>query len=129
MAAFQRNFVADVKQCDDMERDLGQIEAQVEAAGLPTTVVSTPMSVHMSPSMLQQTLQENAKDLRELKESKAQLVANYNHLIELSHVLQEGWLPPLPACETTTPRRPFFTLLAYSHPNPHRTSRRCVAEV
>ena len=30
----------------------------------------------------------DAKDLRDLKESQAQLVANYNHLVELSHVLQ-----------------------------------------
>jgi len=89
VTTFQRNFVNDVKTCDKMERDLSHIGTAIAAAGFTTGPEGPPLPHHLSMTELQRTLEEHAKDLRELKESQAQLIANYNHLVELSHVLQK----------------------------------------
>ncbi|KAL1507975.1 hypothetical protein AB1Y20_007577 [Prymnesium parvum] len=89
VTTFQRNFVNEVKTCDKMERDLAHIRAAMASAGFRAAAEGPPLPQHLSMEELQRTLEENAGDLRELKENQATLVANYNHLVELSHVLQK----------------------------------------
>lgn len=88
VTTFQRNFVNEVKICDKMERDLSHISAAMASAGFKAAPEGPPLPHHMAMPELQRILEENAADLRELKENQANLIANYNHLVELSHVLK-----------------------------------------
>jgi len=92
--AFKRNFVQQMKDCDEVDRCLRFIGDQVAAAPPffdedmdhgPPLVERLPASFY---SMRGQ-LQEIVSDIKQLNVSQQQLNINYNHLIELSHVLQK----------------------------------------
>jgi|EP00900_Chrysochromulina_parva_P008483 V-type H+-transporting ATPase subunit a len=95
---FQRNFVQQMKDCDEVNRCLRFIGEQVAAAphaGVgdhdaddeegPPLVERLPASFATMKSMLQEVV----ADLGQLNSSQRQLTINYNHLVELSHVLQK----------------------------------------
>jgi len=96
--AFQRNFVQQMKDCDEVNRCLRFIGNQVAAAPSPRVgehehddedgpplVERLPASFATMKSMLQEVVD----DLRQLNASQRQIAINYNHLVELSHVLQK----------------------------------------
>ncbi len=97
--AFQRNFVQQMKDCDEVNRCLRFIGEQVAAA--PTATVCDhdledeeegPPLVERLPASfvtMKSMLQEAVADLRQLNSSQRQLTMNYDYLIELSHVLQK----------------------------------------
>ena len=106
--AFQRNFVAQMRECDDVERCLRYIGDEVEKAQLvegQSRPEFEPIGGYGSASVSRQssaadrlannfeemrrTLKETVKDLKQLHTSESQLATNYNHLVELSHVLQK----------------------------------------
>ena len=87
MNAFQRNFVSDLKRCDEVERHLRYIAEQIRLAGVP--VGRREVRWRASLDELQHQLQDHEADLRQLHSSSQQLVASYNQLVELSHVLQK----------------------------------------
>ena len=102
--AFQRNFVAQMRDCDEVERCLAYIEKEVAAAGLKETPLakrnpaaanfdfeSPPPVERLSSSFddSRRLMVETVKDLKQLQVSESQLSTNYNHLVELSHVLQK----------------------------------------
>ena len=89
VSMFQRNFIAEVKQCNAAERHIHQIEEQLRRCGFEAERLEREMPSSTSITDLMRTLEENARDLKELASNKAQLVSNYNHLVELSHVLQK----------------------------------------
>ena len=84
VTSFRRNF-ATPRHAED-GRDLSQIGAAMAMAGFSRR--RGPAAVEQRVDDRAARTLEEAKDLRDLKESQAQLVANYNHLVELSHVLQ-----------------------------------------
>jgi len=96
--AFQRNFMQQMKDCDEVNRCLRFIGEQIEAAEPlprdhpdyddeegPPLVERLPASFATMKSMLQEVV----ADLKQLNSSQKQIGINYNHLIELSHVLQK----------------------------------------
>jgi len=93
--AFKRNFVQQMKDCDEVDRCLRFIGDQVAAAPPfydedldhhgPPLVERLPASF----SSMKRQLQEIVADIKQLNISQQQLSVNYNHLIELSHVLQK----------------------------------------
>ena len=87
MNAFQRNFVSDLKRCDEVDRHLRYIAEQIRLAGVP--VGRREVRWRASLDELQHQLQDHEADLRQLHSSSQQLVASYNQLVELSHVLQK----------------------------------------
>ena len=99
--AFQRNFVSQMRECDEAERCLSYIGTQVAAADLvvaplrtgrrPAFGLESPPVERLSSSFddMRRTLVEMVKDLKQLHVSESQLSTNYNHLVELSHVLQK----------------------------------------
>jgi V-type H+-transporting ATPase subunit a len=103
--AFQRNFVAQMKDCDEVERCLRYLGEQVAHARLPEQregeggaeellagLGSGPPHVERLNSSfadMRTHLLEIVSDLKQLNSSEAQLSTNYNHLVELSHVLQK----------------------------------------
>ena len=89
VSMLQRNFIAEVKQCNAAERHIHQIEEQLRRCGFEAERLEREMPSSTSITDLMRTLEENARDLKELASNKAQLVSNYNHLVELSHVLQK----------------------------------------
>ena len=88
VTAFQRNFVSEMKRCDEMERHLRFIEDQVASAGL---TMSKRSWVERPGALVdfQSQLEEYHKDLIQLNANQSKLVSSYNHLVELSHVLQK----------------------------------------
>ena len=88
VTAFQRNFVSEMKRCDEMERHLRFIEDQVTSAGL---TMSKRSWVERPGAMVdfQSQLEEYHKDLIQLNGNQSKLTSSYNHLVELSHVLQK----------------------------------------
>jgi V-type H+-transporting ATPase subunit a len=88
---FQRNFVQQMKDCDEVNRCLRFIGEQVAAAphaGVgdhdaddeegPPLVERLPASFATMKSMLQEVV----ADLGQLNSSQRQLTINYNHLVE-----------------------------------------------
>lgn len=108
-SAFQRNFVNEVKRCDEMERKIRFFEAQVtkekqdaEAEGREFTPERDPESVvplegtsdaprgHQQPlDELESHFDELEKELVQMNSNQEMLNRNHNELIELKHVLQK----------------------------------------
>ena len=88
VTSFQRNFVSEMKRCDEMERHLRFIEEQVALAGLTLSKRSW-MERPGALNELQSQLEEYHNDLHQLNGNQTKLVTSYNHLVELSHVLQK----------------------------------------
>jgi V-type H+-transporting ATPase subunit a len=92
--AFQRNFVIEVKRCDEMERKLRFFEEQVtKEKGLARALTSIsvesagPSSAALSMDELETRFDELEKELQQMINNQQMLDRNYNELIELQHVL------------------------------------------
>lgn len=89
--AFQRKFVNEVRRCDEMERRLRYIEAEVKKDG-----VSIPdcLELPKAPNPreiidLEAHLEKTEGDIKELSESAINLKSNFLELTELRHVLDK----------------------------------------
>jgi len=94
--AFQRNFVNEVKRCDEMERKIRFFEDQVaKEKGLAALMRSVSLDASVSSSAssgqsmdeLEGRFDELEKELIQLNGNQQMLDRNYNELIELRHVL------------------------------------------
>lgn len=108
VSAFQRNFVNDVKRCDEMERKLRFFDAQVKAErqeaallklqreeqsliGLEDPLAGTSDEVKQPINFdeLEVKFEELEKEIQQMNTNQSMLNRNYNELIELRHVLQK----------------------------------------
>jgi len=92
--AFQRNFVIEVKRCDEMERKLRFFEEQVtKERGLAKALTSISVesasssSSGLSMDELETRFDELEKELQQMNNNQQMLDRNFNELIELRHVL------------------------------------------
>eukprot|EP01111_Echinosteliopsis_oligospora_P019970 TRINITY_DN992_c0_g2_i2.p1 TRINITY_DN992_c0_g2~~TRINITY_DN992_c0_g2_i2.p1 ORF type:complete len:855 (-),score=239.34 TRINITY_DN992_c0_g2_i2:45-2609(-) len=93
--AFQRNFVNEVKRCDEMERKLRFFEEQVRKEkglttilrGISVTDANASSSSGISIDELEGRCEDLEKELIQLNTNQQMLDRNYNELIELQHVL------------------------------------------
>ena len=104
--AFQRNFVNEVKRCDDMERRLRflkvELEKELKTLGRGETLLSVsgiappaelPLDEHRRPIFdfdeLDTTLEQTEAELREANDSYDDLRSNFLELLETMHVLEK----------------------------------------
>jgi len=92
--AFQRNFVNEVKRCDEMERKLRFFEEQVRKEKGLTTILrgisvegAASSSSGISIDELEGRCDDLEKELIQLNNNQQMLDRNFNELIELQHVL------------------------------------------
>ncbi|XP_043586992.1 V-type proton ATPase 116 kDa subunit a1 isoform X1 [Bombus pyrosoma] len=89
---FQRKFVNEVRRCDEMERKLRYIEAEVRKDGVPIADNLTQLPRAPNPRMiidLEAHLEETENDILELSQNAVNLKSNYLELTELRHVLEK----------------------------------------
>ncbi|XP_016768513.1 V-type proton ATPase 116 kDa subunit a isoform X2 [Apis mellifera] len=89
---FQRKFVNEVRRCDEMERKLRYIEAEVRKDGVPIVDNLTELPRAPNPRMiidLEAHLEETENDILELSQNAVNLKSNYLELTELRHVLEK----------------------------------------
>ncbi|XP_076171994.1 V-type ATPase subunit a family protein Vha100-2 [Ptiloglossa arizonensis] len=89
---FQRKFVNEVRRCDEMERKLRYIEAEVRKDGVP--IVENLMELPRAPNPraiidLEANLEKHGNDILELSQNAVNLKSNYLELMELRHVLEK----------------------------------------
>ncbi|CAH1109567.1 unnamed protein product [Psylliodes chrysocephalus] len=89
--AFQRKFVNEVRRCDEMERKLRYIEAEVRKDDVNIPDVSElPKAPNPREIIdLEAHLEKTEGDIKELSESAVNLKSNYLELTELKHVLEK----------------------------------------
>ncbi|CAL7935729.1 unnamed protein product [Xylocopa violacea] len=89
---FQRKFVNEVRRCDEMERKLRYIEAEVRKDGMLIVDNLTELPRAPNPRMiidLEAHLEEVENDILELSQNAVNLKSNYLELTELRHVLEK----------------------------------------
>ncbi|XP_053998617.1 V-type proton ATPase 116 kDa subunit a 1-like [Hylaeus anthracinus] len=89
---FQRKFVSEVRRCDEMERKLRYIEAEVRKDELPITENLTESPRAPNPREiidLEANLEKTSNDILELSQNAVNLKMNYLELTELRHVLEK----------------------------------------
>ncbi|KAK9298332.1 hypothetical protein QLX08_008333 [Tetragonisca angustula] len=89
---FQRKFVNEVRRCDEMERKLRYIEAEVKKDGVLIIDNLTELPRAPNPRMiidLEAHLEETENDILELSQNAVNLKSNYLELTELRHVLEK----------------------------------------
>ncbi|KAK1121595.1 hypothetical protein K0M31_010387 [Melipona bicolor] len=89
---FQRKFVNEVRRCDEMERKLRYIEAEVKKDGVPIADDLMELPRAPNPRMiidLEAHLEETENDILELSQNAVNLKSNYLELTELRHVLEK----------------------------------------
>ncbi|VEN61234.1 unnamed protein product, partial [Callosobruchus maculatus] len=89
--AFQRKFVNEVRRCDEMERKLRYIEAEVrkDNVNIPD-VRELPKAPNPREIIdLEAHLEKTEGEIKELSESAVNLKSNYLELTELKHVLEK----------------------------------------
>lgn len=89
--AFQRKFVAEVRRCDEMERKLRYIEAEVNKDGVKIPeVVEIPKAPNPREIIdLEARLEKTENEILELSYNAVNLQSNYLELTELKHVLEK----------------------------------------
>ena len=89
-AAFSKTFASQVKRCDEMKRQLGFIQEQVEKAGLPigSGLVFGSDDRHVELDVLESRLGRLEKEIVQLVENSEQLERSYHELHELQLVLE-----------------------------------------
>lgn len=89
--AFQRKFVNEVRRCDEMERKLRYIEAEVNKDNVHIPDVSElPKAPNPREIIdLEAHLEKTESDIKELSESAINLKSNFLELTELRHVLDK----------------------------------------
>ncbi|XP_015435667.1 PREDICTED: V-type proton ATPase 116 kDa subunit a isoform 1 [Dufourea novaeangliae] len=89
---FQRKFVNEVRRCDEMERKLRYIEAEVRKDGVPIEENLTELPRAPNPRAiidLEANLEKTGNDMLELSQNAVNLKSNYLELTELRHVLEK----------------------------------------
>ncbi|XP_076248904.1 V-type ATPase subunit a family protein Vha100-2 [Calliopsis andreniformis] len=89
---FQRKFVNEVRRCDEMERKLRYIEAEVRKDGVPISDDLTELPRAPNPRAiidLEANLEKTGNDILELSQNAVNLKSNYLELTELRHVLEK----------------------------------------
>ncbi|XP_034185654.1 V-type ATPase subunit a family protein Vha100-2 isoform X2 [Osmia lignaria lignaria] len=89
---FQRKFVNEVRRCDEMERKLRYIEAEVRKDGVPIADNLTELPRAPNPRAiidLEAHLEKTENDILELSQNAVNLKSNYLELTELRHVLEK----------------------------------------
>lgn len=89
--AFQRKFVNEVRRCDEMERRLRYIEAEVRKDNV---AIPDCLELPKAPNPreiidLEAHLEKTEGDIKELSESAVNMKSNYLELTELRHVLDK----------------------------------------
>lgn len=97
--AIQRNFVAEVKRCDEMERKLRFFEDQIEKQNfaeeelehlqLGLSIGSSKKTLVPEMDELEARFEDLEKELTQMNSNQEKLKRNYNELIELKHVLEK----------------------------------------
>jgi V-type H+-transporting ATPase subunit a len=97
--AIQRNFVAEVKRCDEMERKLRFFEDQIEKQNfaeeelehlqLGLGISSSKKTLVPEMDELEARFEDLEKELTQMNSNQEKLKRNYNELIELKHVLEK----------------------------------------
>ncbi|XP_011497363.1 PREDICTED: V-type proton ATPase 116 kDa subunit a isoform 1 isoform X2 [Ceratosolen solmsi marchali] len=89
---FQRKFVNEVRRCDEMERKLRYIEAEVKKDGVPIEDNLTELPRAPNPREiidLEARIEKTENDILELSQNAVNLKSNYLELMELRHVLEK----------------------------------------
>ncbi|KAJ0178913.1 hypothetical protein K1T71_005688 [Dendrolimus kikuchii] len=89
--AFQRKFVNEVRRCDEMERKLRYIEAEVHKDGVHVPQVKEPPRAPNPREIidLEAHLEKTENEILELSHNAVNLKQNYLELTELRHVLEK----------------------------------------
>ncbi|XP_014203857.1 V-type proton ATPase 116 kDa subunit a-like [Copidosoma floridanum] len=88
---FQRKFVNEVRRCDEMERKLRYIEAEVKKDGVPIEDNLSELPRAPIPREiidLEARIEKTENDILELSQNALSLKSNYLELTELRHVLE-----------------------------------------
>ncbi|XP_018350535.1 PREDICTED: V-type proton ATPase 116 kDa subunit a [Trachymyrmex septentrionalis] len=89
---FQRKFVNEVRRCDELERKLRYIEAEVKKDGVPIPDNLTELPRAPNPRAiidLEAHLEKTENDIQELSQNAVNMKSNYLELTELQHVLEK----------------------------------------
>ncbi|XP_029162435.1 V-type proton ATPase 116 kDa subunit a-like [Nylanderia fulva] len=89
---FQRKFVNEVRRCDELERKLRYIEAEVRKDGVPIRDNLTELPRAPAPREiinLEAHLEKTENDIQELSQNGVNLKSNYLELMEFQHVLEK----------------------------------------
>ncbi|KAF2069868.1 hypothetical protein CYY_008808 [Polysphondylium violaceum] len=92
--AFQRNFVNEVKRCDEMERKLKYFEDSISkepkiAKLLPSNLLTAVVDDEVQMDELEARFDELEVELKQVNGNQETLQRNFNELIELRHVLMK----------------------------------------
>jgi V-type H+-transporting ATPase subunit a len=88
--AFQRKFVSEVRRCDEMQRKIRYVEAEVKKDGVK---IKDCDEVPRAPNPreiidLEAHLEKTENEIMELSQNAVNLKTNYLELLELRHVLE-----------------------------------------
>ncbi|XP_014220358.1 V-type proton ATPase 116 kDa subunit a-like isoform X1 [Trichogramma pretiosum] len=89
---FQRKFVSEVRRCDEMERKLRYIEAEVKKDGvpIPDDLGELPRAPNPREIIdLEARIEKTENDILELSQNAVNLKSNYLNFLELRHVLEK----------------------------------------
>ncbi|XKL66950.1 hypothetical protein PGB90_010370 [Kerria lacca] len=89
--AFQRKFVSEVRRCDELERKLRYIEAEVnkDKVPIPENTISPNAPNPREIIDLENQLERTESEILELSHNAVNLKSNYLELLELKHVLEK----------------------------------------
>ncbi|XP_065093537.1 V-type proton ATPase 116 kDa subunit a1-like isoform X1 [Ochlerotatus camptorhynchus] len=89
--AFQRKFVSEVRRCDEMERKLRYVEAEVKKDNVKIPDIRDELPRAPNPREiidLEAHLEKTESEILELSQNAVNLKSNYLELTELKHVLE-----------------------------------------
>ncbi|XP_034667939.1 V-type proton ATPase 116 kDa subunit a [Drosophila subobscura] len=92
VSSFQRKYVTEVRRCDDMERRLRYVEAEMKKDEIDLPLLSAedePAAPNPREAVdLEAQLEKTENELREMAANGASLKANFTHMEELKCVLE-----------------------------------------
>ncbi|XP_063230731.1 V-type proton ATPase 116 kDa subunit a 1-like isoform X3 [Bacillus rossius redtenbacheri] len=91
--AFQRKFVNQVRRCDELERKLRYIEAELrrDNVAVPESLAEAPKAPNARETIeLENILEKTENEVLELSQNAVNLKSNYLELCELKHVLEKA---------------------------------------
>lgn len=92
MNAFQRKFVQEVRRCDEMERKIRYIEAELNRDKVPIVELGRDLPRAPNPREiidLEAHLEKTENEILELSQNAVNLKSNYLELTELRNVLEK----------------------------------------